>query len=41
MANMTSRAAIAGLLGGWRFMLRLALLLAIPMLGGAALLAVL
>ena len=41
MANLVSKAAIAGLLGGWRLLARIALLFAIPMLGGAALLAVL
>ncbi len=39
LANLASKAAIAGLLGGWRFLLRIAILFAVPMLGGAALLA--
>jgi uncharacterized membrane protein (DUF4010 family) len=41
MANLVSKAGIAGLLGGWRFLARIALLFAVPMLGGAALLALL
>ena len=36
MANLVSKAGIAGLLGGWRLLGRIALLFAIPMLGGAA-----
>jgi uncharacterized membrane protein (DUF4010 family) len=39
MANLISKASIAGLLGGGRFLARMALCFAIPMLGGAALLA--
>ena len=39
MANLISKAAIAGLLGGRQLLARIALLFAIPMLGGAALLA--
>ena len=39
MANMVSKAGIAGVLGGWRLMARLVLLLAVPMVGGALLLA--
>jgi hypothetical protein len=35
---LVSKASIAGLLGGWRLLVRLALLFAVPMLGGAALL---
>jgi uncharacterized membrane protein (DUF4010 family) len=38
IANLVSKTAIAGLLGGWRLLVRLAILFAIPMLGGAALL---
>ena len=38
MANMVSKAALAGLLGGWRLWLRLSLLFAIPAAGGAAML---
>ena len=38
MANLVSKASIAGLLGGWRLLVRIALLFGIPMLGGAALL---
>jgi len=41
MANSVSKAAIAGLLGGWRLLGELTLLFAIPMLGGAALLTLL
>ena len=41
MANLVSKAGIAGLLGGWRLLVRIALLFAIPMLGGAALLVLL
>jgi uncharacterized membrane protein (DUF4010 family) len=39
LANSVSKASIAGLLGGWRLLVRLVALFAIPMLGGAALLA--
>jgi uncharacterized membrane protein (DUF4010 family) len=39
MANLISKAGIAGLLGGGRFLARIALCFAIPMLGGAMLLA--
>ena len=39
MANLVSKACIAGLLGGWQFLLRIASLFAVPMLGGAVLLA--
>ena len=39
MANMVSKAALAGLLGGWRLWLRLTLLFGLPLAGGAALLA--
>ena len=38
MANFVSKASIAGLLGGWRLFASVALLFAVPMLGGAALL---
>jgi len=38
MANLVSKAAIAGLLGGVRLFLRIALLFAVPMLGGIAVL---
>ncbi len=38
MANLVTKAGIAGLLGGWRLLLRIALFFAVPMLGGAALL---
>lgn len=38
MANLISKASIAGLLGGWRLLVRISLLFAIPMLGGAVLL---
>ena len=41
MANLISKAGIAGLLGGWRLLARVAFLFAVPMLGGAVLLAVL
>jgi uncharacterized membrane protein (DUF4010 family) len=34
MANLLSKTAIAGLLGGWRLMARIALLFAIPAIGG-------
>ncbi len=39
MANLFSKAGIAGILGGWRLATRVALLFSIPMIGGAALLA--
>jgi uncharacterized membrane protein (DUF4010 family) len=39
MANMVSKAALAGLLGGRRLLGRLALMFLLPLLGGAALLA--
>jgi uncharacterized membrane protein (DUF4010 family) len=38
MANTVSKSAIAGLLGGWRLMLRIALLFAIPAVGGVLML---
>jgi uncharacterized membrane protein (DUF4010 family) len=38
LANLVSKAAIAGLLGGWRFLVRIALLFAVPMLGGIVML---
>ena len=38
MANMVSKAVLAAILGGWRLWLRVALLFAIPMAGGAILL---
>jgi len=38
MANLVSKAGIAGLLGGRRLLARIALLFAVPMLGGAVLL---
>jgi len=38
MANMVSKAALAAILGGWRLWLRVAILFAIPMAGGAILL---
>jgi uncharacterized membrane protein (DUF4010 family) len=41
MANLVSKAGIAGILGGWRLFVRISLLFAIPMLGGAAVLALL
>jgi uncharacterized membrane protein (DUF4010 family) len=37
-ANLVSKAAIAGLLGGWRLMARIAALFAIPTIGGIAML---
>jgi uncharacterized membrane protein (DUF4010 family) len=40
MANMVSKTAIAGLLGGWRLLGKMVLLYAVPMAGGAAMLAV-
>ena len=40
MANMVSKTAIAGLLGGWRLLRKMVLLYAVPMAGGAAMLAV-
>jgi uncharacterized membrane protein (DUF4010 family) len=39
MANMVSKAALAGLLGGWRLLVEITVLFAIPMAGGAAMLA--
>ena len=39
LANSLSKASLAGLLGGWRLFVRLAVLFAIPALGGVALLA--
>ena len=41
MANLVTKTGIAGLLGGWRLLGEIAMLFAIPMLGGAALLALL
>jgi uncharacterized membrane protein (DUF4010 family) len=38
MANLVSKAGIAGLLGGWRLLVPIAALFALPMLGGAVLL---
>jgi uncharacterized membrane protein (DUF4010 family) len=38
IANLVSKSAIAGLLGGWRLMARIAALFAIPAVGGIALL---
>jgi uncharacterized membrane protein (DUF4010 family) len=38
MANLVSKACIAGLLGGWRLLAGIALLFAIPAIGGAAML---
>jgi len=38
MANLVSKSAIAGLLGGWRLMSRVAMLFAIPAIGGVLLL---
>jgi uncharacterized membrane protein (DUF4010 family) len=38
MANLVSKASLAGLLGGGRLFLRIVALFAIPMLGGAAML---
>jgi uncharacterized membrane protein (DUF4010 family) len=38
LANLVSKAAIAGLLGGARLLIRISLLFAIPMLGGIAML---
>jgi uncharacterized membrane protein (DUF4010 family) len=37
-ANLVSKSAIAGLLGGWRLLLRIAILFAIPAIGGIAML---
>ena len=37
-ANLVSKAAIAGLLGGWRLLVRIAILFAIPATGGIAML---
>ena len=39
MANMFSKTLLAGLLGGWRLVIKMALLFAVPMAGGAAMLA--
>jgi uncharacterized membrane protein (DUF4010 family) len=39
MANMFSKTLIAGLLGGWRLLVEMAVLFAAPMAGGAAMLA--
>ena len=39
MANMFSKTLLAGLLGGWRLLVDMALLFALPMAGGAAMLA--
>ena len=39
MGNMVSKAVLAGLLGGWRLLVEMTLLFAIPMAGGAAMLA--
>ena len=39
MANLVSKAGIAGLLGGWRLLGRIALLFAVPLIGGTVLLA--
>ncbi len=39
MANMFSKTLLAGLLGGWRLLIEMALLFALPMAGGAAMLA--
>lgn len=41
MANMVSKACLAGLLGGWRLAVRMALLFGVPLAGGAAMLAAL
>jgi uncharacterized membrane protein (DUF4010 family) len=41
MANFASKAGIAGLLGGWRLLARVAMVFAVPMLGGVALLTLL
>lgn len=38
MANMVSKTALAGLLGGWRLLVRLAILFSIPLVGGVMLL---
>jgi hypothetical protein len=38
MANLISKASIAGLLGGWQLLARIVLLFAVPMLGGIVLL---
>jgi uncharacterized membrane protein (DUF4010 family) len=38
MANLVSKASLAGLLGGWRLLTSVGLLFAVPMLGGMALL---
>ena len=39
MANMLSKSLLAGILGGWRFWLRLLLYFSLPLAGGALLLA--
>ena len=39
MANMVSKTVLAGLLGGWRLLGEMTLLFALPLAGGAALLA--
>ncbi len=41
MANMISKSAIAGLLGGWRLFGQIIILFAIPLAGGVAILALL
>lgn len=41
MANSVSKTVLAGLLGGWQLLIRIVVLFAVPMLGGAALLALL
>jgi hypothetical protein len=41
MANLVSKSAIAGLLGGWRLMARVAMLFAISAIGGIVLLLIL
>jgi hypothetical protein len=38
MANLVSKTVLAGILGGWRLGLRVALAFALPMAGGTALL---
>jgi uncharacterized membrane protein (DUF4010 family) len=38
IANLVSKSAIAGLLGGWRLLLRIAVLFAIPAIGGIVML---
>ncbi|MCE5301509.1 MAG: MgtC/SapB family protein [Planctomycetaceae bacterium] len=39
MANMVSKSALAGILGGWQLLVRVVLLFVLPTLGGVALLA--